>query len=356
MDILDRYLIREFLIYFLLVLASLALVFLGVDFLSRYWGMNMSVSKAVTIYSYRLPAILQQFVPVACLMAMLLVLTAMSRQNEILALYSSGVGSIRILSTFVAVVATISTISFLTFDSLVPTFKKKEILFSHGLDPSQEQMLYFNKTQFWTRSGRVIYNVGRFIPDTNMLEDIHIYVLSPSFYLTEKIQAKRAKFVNNEWILENGFSLAFPRDTRFPIPSIFAQKKAPFSEKPGDFKTLRLEEQTMRLKDLRHYIKRNSSYGLDTIAQQVHYHERVALIFAPLILIMIAVPFAIKPLKIHSTAKSIGFCFLVVFLYLLMFRLTLSVGKGGHLPPAIAAWSTNAVFMIGSLALIAKSK
>jgi lipopolysaccharide export system permease protein len=355
-DILDRFLIREFLAYFVFILAGLGTLYLGIDFLSHFWDQHMPFSRIAEIYAYRVPGALQQFVPVACLMAMLLVLTSMSKQNEILALYACGVGTIRILSTFIAMVATIATVSFLIFDSIVPTYKKKEILVTQGLDPSKEQLLsFFNKTTFWTRSGNVIYNVGRFVPESNRLEDVHIYVLSPQFNLMEKIHAKDARYSGNEWILENGFSIGFPKGSHFPITTRFAQRHAPINEKPSDFKTLKLEDQTMRLRELRKYIRRNSSYGLDTTDQQVHYHERVALIFAPLIFVLIGVSFAIRPLRNQSTAKSIGFCFIIIFLYLLVFRMALSMGKGGHIPPLIAAWSTNAIFFLTAIGLIMKS-
>jgi lipopolysaccharide export system permease protein len=354
-DILDRFLIREFFTYFILILIGLALLFLGIDFLSHFWNLQMPFSRIVQAYAYRVPQALQQFVPVACLMAMLLVLTTMSKQNEILALYACGIGTLRILSTFVAMVATIATISFLIFDSLVPTFKKKEILVLQGLDPSQEQLISnFSKSSFWTRSGNVIYNVGHFVSESNKLEDLQIYVLSPRFEMLERIQAKEAEYINNMWVLKNGFTLKFPEDTHFPTPHPFKTRFAPISEKPSDFKTLKLEDQTMKLRELRNYIKRNSSYGLDTTDQQVHYHERVALIFAPLIFVLLGISFAVKPLRHQSMAKSVGFCFLVVFLYLLVFRMTLSMGKGGHLPPIIAAWSTNLIFLLGSLVLIMK--
>src|SRR5580658_10507489 len=107
MDLLDRYLLREFITYFTLVLTGLALLYLGIDFLSKFWDMRMPTATVLTLYGYKIPAALNQFVPVACLMATLLVLTAMSRQNEVLALYSSGIGTYRLISTFVAVTATI---------------------------------------------------------------------------------------------------------------------------------------------------------------------------------------------------------------------------------------------------------
>jgi lipopolysaccharide export LptBFGC system permease protein LptF len=118
-DILDRFLLKDFLIYFVAILIGLASLYLGVDFLSKFWGMNLPVSKVLEIYGYKLPAVIQQFIPVACLMATLLVISNMSRQNEVLALYSMGIGPFRLASTFIAATAVISALAFMLFDSLV---------------------------------------------------------------------------------------------------------------------------------------------------------------------------------------------------------------------------------------------
>src|SRR5439155_102414 len=139
MDTLDRHLLKEFVTFFVLVLLSLVALYLGIDMLSKAMGTSMPISQVFSIYLYRVPKTAQLFIPVACLLATLLVLSNMSRQNEILALYSSGVGTFRIVSTFIALAATISTFAFLSFDTLVPLFSRKEILVTRGLDPSQEQ-------------------------------------------------------------------------------------------------------------------------------------------------------------------------------------------------------------------------
>ncbi len=345
MDTLDRFLVKEFFAYFGLVLLGLAAVFLGIDFLTKFWEINMPVASIFALYGYKLPAAIQKFVPVACLMATLLVLSGMSRQNEILALYSSGIGTLRLISTFIAIAATISTVSFLVFDSLVPAFAKREIMLNRGLDPSQDFLLNQNSSGFWYRSGKIIYNVGRFIPETNTLEDVKVYLLNPSFELVETMHAKRAVYVGNDWELHDGYSVVYPVRTRFPTETAFKIKRGLIPEKPGDFKTLKIEDETMRLKDLRLNIARNHSYGLDTTSQQVSYHQRLALVFTPLIFVLLGIPFAIRPLKTHSFARSIGFCFLVVFAYLLMFQMSLSVGKGGHIPPVIAGWAPNVIFL-----------
>jgi len=351
MDTLDRFLLKEFLAYFVLVVAGLAILFLGIDFLSNFWKINLPLMRVLAIYGYKLPAAMQQFVPVACLMATLLVLSSMSRQNEILALYSSGIGTLRLISTFVAVIASISTFSFLAFDSLVPTFAKKEMLVRRGLDPASEYGPLLNLNGFWYRSGNLIYNVGRFSPETNTLDDVRVYFLSPTFKVVQMLRARQAVFTENDWMLQDGFEVQYPPEN-FPLPAKFEKRVGVIPEKPGDFKTFQVEDQTMRLRDLRRYIDRNKAYGLDTTSQQVTYHERLALVFTPLIFVLLGIPFAIKPLKSQSMPKSIAFCFVVVFIYLLMFRMSLSVGKGGHIPPVVAGWATNIVFLVVSLLLI----
>jgi lipopolysaccharide export system permease protein len=345
-DTLDRYLIRETTVFLFWILLGLALLFLGIDFLTNFWRSPHPISTTTLQYLYRIPSAIQLFIPVACLMATLLVLTGMSKQNEVLALYASGVSTLRIVSTFVALIATVSTIGFLILDPIMPVYARKQILLAQGLDPaSSENLSSFNRTNFWYRSGRLVYNFGQFIPQANQLRDIKVYLFSPSFYLLERIHAEEAHFENEDWVLKNGTIITYPPDTEYPVSIPFKTKHHVIPEKPKDFKTLEIRDDTMRLRDLRQYILKNRQYGLDTTHQQVSYHERVALVFTPLILILLGFPFALQPLKTHSTARSVAYCFGIVFLYLLMSRLSISVGKSGHISPLFAAWAPNFLFL-----------
>lgn len=345
MDTLDRFLVKELTIYFLLLLFGLAALAVGFDFLSKFWNTGMAVSKVIEIYLYKIPSAIQQFVPVACLMATLLVVSTLARQNELLALYSSGVSNLRILSTFVAAVATFSTVAFIIFDPLVPAFEKKRQLVEKGLDPSQESPMQLSSGGFWYRSDHIIYNVGMFRPESNTLEDVKIFVLGPGFEIIERLQAKRALFQENDWTLEDGLLIKYPLDSPYPAGETFKTRRGVIPEKPSDYRTLRIQEETMRLKELRRYIERTRNYGLDTTVQRVFYHERVAHVFAPLIFVLLGLAFSLNPLKTQSPAKGVAFSFLVVFIYLLASRMTISVGKGGFIPPFIAAWTPNMLFL-----------
>ncbi len=349
MDTLDRFLLREFAQYFIIILVALACLFLGIDFLSNFWDMQtrLPMTKILAVYGYRMPAALQLFFPVACLMATLLVLTQMSRHNEILALYATGTGSLRIGSTLLAGVCVVSTIAFLLGDSVVPLANRRHVLISQGLDPNVEESTgLYQREGFWYRSEHLIFNVGRYDPANNFMEDLNVFKIGDGFSMTERIHAKSARFENGDWTLSEGHTIRYPADTHFPVLDTFKTLRGVIKEQPRDFKTMKIHEETMQLRELRKYISRNQASGLDTAAQQVHYHERIAVVFSPLILLLIALPYGLKPLRTASMAKSVSFCFVVVLFYLVMFRLSLSIGKGGNIPPLLAAWTPNALFVL----------
>ena len=232
------------------------------------------------------------------------------------------------------------------FDSINPVFNKRRINILKGLEPSAEEIVSYQGGPIWYRSGRLLYNVGQFVPEKNEILDVNVYLLSsPGFEMREKIHAREGRYENNDWTLLDGFSVSYPKETHFPVLAEFKKRRGVIPERPGDFKTLNIQEDTMRLRDLRLHIDRTRESGLDTTASQVSYHERVALVFTPLVFLLLGIPYGLTPLKSQSTAKSIGFCFVVVFLYLLIFRLSLSIGKGGHIPPVMAAWVPNVLFL-----------
>jgi lipopolysaccharide export system permease protein len=348
MDTLDRYLIRDLLIYFLLILFGISSLAVGIDFLSKFWSSGVPFSRALEIYIYKVPFAIQQFVPVAALMATLLVVSSMARQNELLALYASGISNIRIVSTFVASIATVSAITFLFFDPLLPLFEKKRAEVEQQTEPAREAQVEVesNRYNFWYRSNQLIYHVGVFSSEKNQLQDLDLYVLGTDFQVTKKIHAQTAQYEEGDWILKQGTLVNYPIEEPFPESSRFDELRGVISEKPADFKTILVEEGTMRLRDLRKFIERSQKYGVDTTQQKVSYHSRVAHVFSPLIFVLLGLAFVLNPLKTNSAAKGVALSFLLVFIYLILSKMSLSVGKSGRFPAFIAAWLPNMLFLV----------
>jgi len=347
MDTLDKYLIKELLIYFLLVLFGISALAVGVDFLSKFWSSQTPFIQAMEIYLYKIPKALQQFVPVASLMATLLVLSSLGRSNELLALYAGGISSVRVASTFIAVIATVSTIAFVFFDPLLPVFEKKRAKVEGGevADPLPSETKADNRYGFWYRSKGLVYHVGAYYPQTESLGDIEIFKMGDEFQVLEKIKAQSAQYEEGVWTLRKGLRVFYPDSEPFPVSEAFDEMKGVITEKPGDFQAPKVEESTMRLRDLRHFIEKSSQYGVDTTLQKISYHERVAHVFSPLIFVLLGLAFSLSPLKNKSSAKGVALSFLLVFIYLILSKMSLSIGKGGRIPPAIAAWVPNMLFL-----------
>lgn len=347
MDTLDKYLIRELVTYFVLVLIGISALAVGIDFLSKFWSAGIPFSQAMQIYLYKIPKAIQQFVPVAALMATLLVLSTMSRSNEILALYNGGISPLRVVSTFVAAIATLSTFAFLVFDPLLPLFEKKRSQAEQGKSDLVTAPIQADGSRygFWYRSQDLIYHVGAFNPKNNTLQNIDLYLLGPESQILRKIQAKEAKFESGDWILGKGMVVEYPIDNPFPQSKTFAEMRNVIREKPGDYQTVEVEETTMRLRDLRKFIERSHRYGVDMTLQRVSYHERVAHVFSPLIFVLLGLAFSLSPLKNQSPAKGVALSFLLVFVYLILSKMSLSIGKGGRIPAVVAAWLPNMLFL-----------
>lgn len=355
MDTLDRLLASEYLQYFALLLLGLATLFLGVDFFSTFWKLGLPTDKLLLYYLFKLPDALNKFLPVACLMAALLVLTNLSRTGEVLALYAGGISRFRIASTFIATTALICTVAFLFFDTLVPIFSRKQTLLRQGGDTTDYSSLAFYPSRYWYRSRRLIYNVARYHPGEKKLEEINIFVVDPNFRVVQTIRAKQARHTGHDWVLEDGITVDYPTDTHYPVAKPFQTMTGVIPDPPTHFQQFVVSNDMLRLKDLRHYIERSRSYGIDTTPTQLSYHERLALVFTPIIFVLLALPFATTALKSKSTASGVGYCFLVVFLYLITMRFSLTLGRSGHLPPVVAAWASNVIFLSFAMFRVAKA-
>ena len=94
MKILDRYIIRQFLVTTLFSLIAVLIVFIVIDameklddFIDRQAGWSVILSY----YIYFIPEIIKLIMPVAMLLASLFVTARLSTQSELTAMKSSGI-------------------------------------------------------------------------------------------------------------------------------------------------------------------------------------------------------------------------------------------------------------------------
>mgnify|MGYP001190307826 FL=1 len=93
MSIIDRYLTREVLQYFCIILATIVGIYIVVDFFDEtdiFFESGLSFPSAFFYFISKMPV--AQFIPVSVLLSILVTFGLMNKNNEITALKSGGAG------------------------------------------------------------------------------------------------------------------------------------------------------------------------------------------------------------------------------------------------------------------------
>ncbi|HET9312626.1 MAG TPA: LptF/LptG family permease, partial [Nitrospira sp.] len=132
MPILFRYLLREYAKIFLMCFAGLMTIYLVIDFFEkvrRFLSFDATWLDVLSYFALKIPGVSYQIVPLAVLMATLLTLGLLSRNNEITAIRSCGISLPWIASPFLTFDLLMSLVLLLFSSTVIPlaTNKAEEI-------------------------------------------------------------------------------------------------------------------------------------------------------------------------------------------------------------------------------------
>ena len=101
--ILDRYLIREFIVPLVYCLAAFLLIYVIYDLsahLDNYIEEKIPLAMLVNYYRIQLPLVLVNVIPLSILLAVIYCLGSLSRHNEVTAMRATGISMYRITLPF----------------------------------------------------------------------------------------------------------------------------------------------------------------------------------------------------------------------------------------------------------------
>jgi lipopolysaccharide export LptBFGC system permease protein LptF len=199
--------------------------------------------------------------------------------------------------------------------------------------------------KLWYRGkGRYLINFLAYDRDAKRLTQVQVYELHPTeFRMTRRVFANRATWNGKAWVFEDGWVRSFPDNA----PSTYTLIKEPlalyYPETPDDFALeVRLPDQ-MTYAELRRYLQtlRASGYTADALA--VKLYEKTSWPALSLVMAMIALPFAFRMGK-RGALYGIAIALVLGIVYWIVFALFMKFGEVGNLPPLLAAWAANILF------------
>ena len=345
---ITRYILKEYLKIFFITLAALILVFLTIDFLERIRKFSEQGAQFVWIiqyFLYRLPKIIFDISPLAILLSTLLTLGGFSKNNEITALKSCGVGLLQIATPILIFGAATSIFFYFLNGSLIPsTFKMAKTIQEVHIE-KKNRGGNFIQNKVWLRlDSRTIYNIELVDPDKKSMHGINIYFLGKEFSFPEEIEAEKLIYENGGWILLNGVHRKFFQDGSIEV-NRFDKKPIHLNKKPEDFQKAAADPQEMTYQKLEAYIGRLSADGFSAIRYQVDLRGKQAFPFVNFMMVLLGIPFALKDNRSAGIARGVFVSLSMALFYWLVFSITISLGRVMVFPPWLAAWSANILLL-----------
>lgn len=203
MKILDRYIIVILLkttALALLALLALFAVLLLIDQLGDVGRGNYNVMKAIAFVFLTLPRLTCELIPVAAVIGGMTTLGILAHNSELVIIHTSGVSRFRLALSMMKGGALIVLAALLVGELLAP-YSEQTAEYMRSLALSDEIALN-TVNGLWSRDGSSFINIRKILPG-DQVEDIYIYEFDAGDRLRTSTHARRGRYVDDKWILED---------------------------------------------------------------------------------------------------------------------------------------------------------
>jgi lipopolysaccharide export system permease protein len=346
MTILYRYVTKEILACFLIVLVVVLSIYVAIDFIEKidnFMEAGVPVLRCVVYLLYKLPFIFVQIAPVGFLLSILVALGLMNKNNEVIALKSCGIGKNKLLKPTMVLGVLFCTGLFLVAEMLVPVFMVNANQI--WLQEVRKKNIYASKTNdIWMRAARQIIHIKQYVPEEKRVTGITIYTFDDNFRLISRVDAGSGTFENGRWQLDDALQQVFEADQGAQQIILHNAITANIDLNPDDLARAAKQSDEMGLAELGRYIRKVEQEGYGAIRYRVDYHSKIATPFVCLFLSVLGAGIALWGNLREGMPLSIIYGLGIAFLYWIFNSFCLSLGYAEMMPPVIAAWLANLVF------------
>lgn len=354
MNILSRYIIKEFFKIFLFCLALFVALYVVIDFVQKvdnFIEAEVSQGVMVSYFFYKLPFIIWQMLPPALLISIVILFSLMKKKREIQAIMASGM-NIYIVFRLVVIVAFFISIGLFLFSETVvwPANAKFNHIWLYEVENRDPGKYYYGRDHIWYKGENRIYWIWSFDQEHDVMERPTFYFFDDAFRLVRRVSGRKASWQGGVWRVEDGAEQALGEDGEYHVKR-FNQRVMDLPETPETFVRPIRHPEEMSYWQLKRYAQKVRQEGYDNTRYLVDMHIKTAYPWILLIMVMIGIPIALIQKRVQTplaVCAAVGIC----FVYMLILGFSRSLGLSGALPPLLSAWLTNLVFFLFGLYLM----
>ncbi len=347
MTILYRYVTREILICFSIVLITVLSIYVAVDFIEKidnFLEAGVPAGRWIGYLWYKLPLSCVQIAPVGFLLSILVALGLMSKNNEVIALKSCGIGKTRLLKPTVMLGVIFCGLLFVVAEMVVPIFMVNANQI--WIQEVKKKNIYASRTNdIWMRAPRQIIHIKRYIPQKKRVSGVTIHTFDDHFQLIERIDAASGAFENGRWQLNDVVQQVFDENAGGHQLRSQETMTVDIDLNPEDLSQATKRSDEMGLAELGRYIEKVEREGYGAVRYRVDYHSKIAAPFVCLFLSVLGTAIALRGKLREGVSVSITYGLGIAFLYWIFNSFCLSLGYAEMMPPVVSAWVANFVFI-----------
>ena len=357
MRLSDRYIFGELLLPFLIGTLAVLMMLVGNTLFGLLEPMlreKWPVAAVLRVLVLNVPTVLVLTLPVATALAASLATNRMARDGEITVLRGGGAPLLRTFAPILLFGLLVSAANLYIADRVVPwAWKEQEdtkaLLYSLPKDPVQ--------TRVGFRVENYLFAIGsaqKVGSDRLRLTDIVVYQYPdlPGTY-GEVFTARTGSYRANVWTLENARLHRYRADGTTAFDAKVETVTIPLRVNFSQVFSLPLREDQLAFAELTQRAEGARRLGQlqDARKYEVERWFKLSLPAMCLVFALCAPPLS---LRFARTGAFTGVLLSIIVVFVAWNTLLLMkyVGLGGYLPPAVAAWSTNALFTIVGAVLL----
>ena len=353
MKLLDRYIIKQFLLTALFSLGAVTVIFVVIDAMEKldnFIDRQATTEVVLRYYLFFIPEIIKLITPVAMLLASLFVTARLSTQNELTAMKSSGISLYRLMAPYVAVALLVTGASIYFNGWIVPVANKAKLTIERRYlgsgstnAPSTDLYIQDSPTRiislgFYDDSRRSAVRVSiQDFSDTNMTA------------VTGRVDASGMTWDSTArgWFLQNGTRRWFTGATE-RMEQFAAGSAGSLHFTPDDLRKKQEKPDEMDYYTLQEFIGNQQRAGQDVNRWLVDFYSKISFPFATVIVVLFGVPFSSAKRR-GGVGVQLGISLLICFIYLIFMKVSQVFGYNGDINPLLTAWSANLLFLAGAV-------
>jgi len=355
MTCLHRYWLKEFTRLFVIIQMLILVLFVFIDYLSRmdsFLKSDITMVRALWYVLLKVPFMFVQLTPASLLLAVIATFGIMNRNSELTAIKSSGISVYFLVKPALLAGVVLAGLMFFMGETIIPVSMSKANhirYFEMSTGPKISQ----GRSDIWIKSDRDLIHINFFDPIQKQVAGITATTMGENFKILSRVDARSGRYQDGLWIFKNVVEQTYNSLKEDYEVEILSEKVVALKIEPEDLGAMAKKSDEMSYSELSHYVEKVASEGYDATTYKVDMNGKLAFPFICVIMALAGAATGMRSFVKTNLPVAIALGVVICFMYWFMYGFCLSLGYGKILPPMIAAWVGNIVFLcLGTIYLI----